>query len=417
MNTLFRTLLCLAMLCAWPAGAEDLHPDLPPTAQVLRVLHAHPLVLGARAGVDVEQANRDRLAAGPYEFGVRIGAAQRRDAVRDYAEWDVALERPLRLPGKAQLDARIGAQGVEQARLGLGDALHETSRSLLRAWFAVVRASAAEREAGAQAGLLRDQLGVVKKRVASGDAPRMELNLVEATLAQSEAQAAQALGREAAARAELAQMFPGIQVPAQPVLTEPAPPGHDLAYWRARVLEHNHELAVARSEAQRRVLLASRAQSERTPDPTVGVRHGSERSGAETVTGVFLMIPFPGEARAAAGTAASAQAAAAAQHEALVMRRISAETESAYRNALGAWEGWQRARAAARGLERNASLVSRAYALGESGLAEVLAARRYASESALAARNASLDAAESRYRLLLDAHLLWPFDEDEAQGG
>ena len=27
--------------------------------------------------------------------------AQRRDALRDYAEWDVALERPLRLPGKA----------------------------------------------------------------------------------------------------------------------------------------------------------------------------------------------------------------------------------------------------------------------------------------------------------------------------
>lgn len=402
-----------AVASAEPAFAADVYPDLPPTAQVLSALRAHPSVLGARSGVKVEEANRDRLAAGPYEFGVRIGAAQRRDGFREYAEWDVALERPLRLPEKARLDAQLGAQGIEQAKLSLGDSLHEAARSLLRTWFVVLRAGATTREAQTRVGLLQAQLDAVGKRVAAGDAPRMEMNLAQATLAQAESQAAIARGRENAARAELAQLFPGIVAPpSTPLVTEPAPLEHDLAYWRERILEHNHELAVARSEAQRRVLLATRAQSERTPDPTIGLRHGSERAGAETVTGVFLVIPFAGDARAATGVAAGAQAEVAAQREAQVLRRLSAETESAYRGALGAFEGWQRARSAAAGLARNAELVARGYALGESALAEVLTARRYASEAALASRGAALDAAESRYGLLLDAHLLWPFDED-----
>jgi outer membrane protein TolC len=412
MKMLSSLALCGALVAPGLAAAAEPFPDLPPTAAVLAAIRAHPAVRGARSGVRVEESNRDRLVAGPYEYGVRIGAAQRRDAQRDYAEWDVALEKSLRLPGKARLDAQLGAQGIEQAKLGVGDALHEASREVLRTWFAVVRAGAAVREAAAQAGLLRAQFEAVKKRVAAGDAPRMELNLAQSTLDQSEAQAAQARGREQAARAEFAQLFPGIDVPAQPALLDPEPLGQDLAYWREKVLEHNHELAVARSESRRRVLLASRAQSDRTPDPTVGVRHGSERAGAEKVTGVFLMIPFAGEARAAAGSAAQAQAEAAAQREALVLRRLSAEVDSAYRTALGARDTWQRARAAALGLARNAELVARGYALGESGLAEVLTARRYASEAALSARTAGLDAAESRYRLMLDAHLLWPYDED-----
>jgi len=420
MTKIRRTfVLCAGLLACGPlAGAlraAETFPDLPATGEVLRAIRAHPAVLGARSGVKTEESNRDRLAAGPYELGVRLGVANRRDALREYAEWDVALERPLRLPGKAQLDAQIGAQGIEQAKLGLGDALHEASRELLRGWFAVVRASTAARESATQADLLRAQLEAVGKRVAAGDAPRMELNLAESTLAQAEAVAAQARGREAAARAEFAQLFPGVAVPAEPMAADPRAIEHDLAWWRERVLEHNHELAVARSEARRRVLLASRAQSERTPDPTIGVRHGSERAGVERITGVFLVIPFAGEARAAAGAAAQSQAEGAAQREALVLRKLSAEVDSAHRAALGAFDAWQRSRSAAAGLSRNADLVARGYALGEAGLAEVLVARRYASEAVLASRQAGLDAAETRYRLMLDAHLLWPFDENESK--
>ncbi len=52
--------------------------------------------------------------------------------------------------------------------------------------------------------------------------------------------------------------------------------------------------------------------------------------------------------------------------------------------------------------------MARAYALGEIGLADVLTARRLAIEARLAAITAQLEAAQARYRLLLDAHQLWP---------
>jgi outer membrane protein TolC len=60
----------------------------------------------------------------------------------------------------------------------------------------------------------------------------------------------------------------------------------------------------------------------------------------------------------------------------------------------------------------HATLMERAYALGESALPEVLNARRVAREAALGAALARLEALETRYRLLLDAHLLWPLDDD-----
>ncbi|HWQ94069.1 MAG TPA: hypothetical protein VN418_01000 [Gammaproteobacteria bacterium] len=53
------------------------------------------------------------------------------------------------------------------------------------------------------------------------------------------------------------------------------------------------------------------------------------------------------------------------------------------------------------------------YSLGEMGLSDVLLARRQALEAGLAAALAQLNARESRYRLLLDSHQLWPLDRDE----
>jgi hypothetical protein len=45
----------------------------------------------------------------------------------------------------------------------------------------------------------------------------------------------------------------------------------DAARWIAAILEHNHELGVARAESARARIGASRADAERRPDPSVGV--------------------------------------------------------------------------------------------------------------------------------------------------
>ncbi len=95
------------------------------------------------------------------------------------------------------------------------------------------------------------------------------------------------------------------------------------------------------------------------------------------------------------------------------MRRLGADITNAYNNAVAAYDGWQKAKAAADGMQRNAELMTRAYSLGEMGLSEVLFARRQALEAGLAAALAQLNARESRYRLLLDSHQLWPLDKQE----
>ncbi|MFO1205275.1 MAG: TolC family protein [Burkholderiales bacterium] len=392
-------------------------PDLPPESQVLAALTQHPAVLAAEADVQFEEANRRRLKAGTYEFHVRA-EVQNRHVLLDpgstnYAEYGVAVERPVRLPGKATLDEEIGSEGVEVARLTRGAAMHDTSRRLLQLWFAWLREHAAVQQWLEQVAVLQQQVAITSKRLRAGDAPRLELNLAAAAASQAEASALQARTRESIARTELEQTFPGLRAPQTVVFVEPQPVTQPFDYWRDRIVEYNHEIARAREEVKRRELLVSRARADQTPDPTLGVRYMNEFGGAEKIAGMFVSMPIPGEARAASSQAAVAQVSLATQQESAALRMVGAEMSATYHGAVGAFDAAGKAREAADAMTRNADLTGRAYQLGESSLNDVLVARRLALEAGLALRNARLQAQEARYRLLLDAHLLWPIDLDE----
>ncbi|MGB8054431.1 MAG: hypothetical protein WCF11_11735, partial [Azonexus sp.] len=132
-------LLLTAAFGGTGAIAGEATPNLPPADVVARVLRANPSVDAARGQVRVEEANKDRLEAGSYEWNLRFGAHQRKvtpptGQEERYNEWNAQLERPLRLPGKASADAELGAIGVAIAETAQGDALHEASRALLRYW-------------------------------------------------------------------------------------------------------------------------------------------------------------------------------------------------------------------------------------------------------------------------------------------
>ncbi|MDT3736447.1 MAG: TolC family protein [Denitratisoma sp.] len=407
----FLSCLILLLPALAVAAPPDDTPDLPPRAVVASVLAGHPDVLAAKSGVRYEESNRSRLEAGEHEFSVSVGSARRRtDTSRSLNEWDVAVERPIRLPGKARLDGELGELGVAQAQSSLGDAMHETARGLLRAWFGWLKARAQSDEWNNQVSLLRRQSEVAARRVRAGDAPRLEQTLAEASTAQAEAAAVQAELRASVAAAELTQHYPGISLPERPVLATPTPVDQPHAYWHERILQHNHELAAVRAEVKRRQTLIARSQAEELPDPTVGVRHASEAGGNERVTGLYVSIPLPGRARTASTEGARAQMDMAVQKEAALLRRLNAEISAAHAGATAAYEGWRKAQAAAQAMERNAELIARAYALGEAGLNDTLNARRLAVEGKLASATAQLDAAEARYRLLLDAHQLWLHD-------
>lgn len=407
----------LLILLLWPLAVLAVDaPDLPPAAQVEKALRAHPLVHAASARVQAEDANRERLEAGPHEFAIRLASQQRRERAPGlgYREHEIGIERAIRLPGKAARDAELGAVGVEQARFELGDALHESARLLLSRWFDWQREAAAAREWAAQVESLQRQHEVVGKRVGAGDAAKLEQLLSGAQLAQAQGQQAQAGNRQERAALEFTQHFPAIALPAQVAQAAgegpPAVAGAP-ADWRERILAHSHELALARGGARRGRLVAQRLDAERMPDPTLGLSYGSERDGQERIVGLQLTIPLPGSGRAAAARAGAAEAEAAGAREALVLARVDAEAQRTVRQAQSSREQWLRLADVARRMDDNVRLLEKAWRLGEGQFTELQNARRQAIEARLAATQARLDASEARYRLLLDAHQLWHLDD------
>jgi outer membrane protein TolC len=404
--------------CLHAAAAQyPEYPDLPSQQAVQQVLQAYPSVLAARSGIKAGEALRDRLEAGSYEFSVTGGAARRRvpefdESMRD---WNLGLERTLRLPHKADLDSALGRERVALARDGYGDAMHEAARKLLSNWFLWLRERKRSEQWQEQANVLKQQLDAVVRRVRTGDAAQLEQDLARAALMQAEIGLQQSKLLADNARDALARQFPNLPLPAGPRTAEPEPLQQDVGYWIALGLEHNHELSLARAESNIARLGARRADADRVPDPTVGLHYLSERNGADNVTGVSVTIPLPGAARRAAGAEASARTEMATQREALVLRRLETEIAAAYNSARASYANWQSAAAAEELIQRNADRTARAYALGEAGLNDVLLARRLALEARLAAALARLDSAEARYRLMLDTHQLWPLGDEQEQ--
>lgn len=411
-------LLTLTTLLSLPVFADETaRPDLPPLIQVNAALSSNINVLTAETGVKLEQSNQRQWEAGNHEFNLRAGSAQRHvvNSGLQLKEWDIALERPVRLFGKSRLDSDIGAEVVARAEYALGDARHEAGRTLLHLWFNWQREQAQLEQWQRQVEILKQQAQMTEKRLLAGDVPRMELNQAQAAIAQAEVSQQQAQTRSELAAVELRRQFPALVLPQHPGTAEPQPLDHNLDYWESRFLSDNHRLGMAHSDSRIQQLLAQRSRADRLPDPTLGVRYSSEMGGNERVTGVYLTVPFSLGLRAAKAEGLGYQAEIAAEREASVKQQLQNDIYGTYTQATGSYAAWRQAHAAAISTRQNAELVARAYSLGENGLPEVLNSRRLALESSLAETVARFDANETRYRLLLDTHQLWPLEDSHAQ--
>jgi outer membrane protein TolC len=403
------------MLLSGIANAEEVYrPDLPPPAQVKNALSEHLLVLNAASSLKMETANRKRWNNGNYEFNLRAGSAQRSIANtgQKLKEWDVALERPLRLPNKVGLDHDIGTASLARAEYALGDAHHEAGRMLLKLWFSWQRELATATLWQQQKDILKQQAAMTDKRVKAGDAPKLELNQAQAAAAQAGVSWQQALMRAQLAGNDLTRAFPAIQLPEKPASLTPVAIEQNFAFWKSHIFADNHELGMVQAQNQVQHLLAQRSRADQIPDPTVGMRYASELGGNEKVTGVYLTVPLSFGHRSAIAEGVEQQAAIAADQEAFVKRRLEGDIYAAHLQAVHNYDTWQLAHEAAAAIRSNAELVARAYTLGEVGLSDSLTARRQALESSVAENLARLDANEAHYRLLLDAHLLWAQEDD-----
>lgn len=412
-----RMLAALALLVGLSAHAQDIG-YLPPEALAMRALAAQPEVRAASAAAQAAEAEAHSLTAGSYEWEAVLIPQQRtvQPNLR-YREFEGQLSRRIRLPGKAAIDARIGMHTVTAARLRIDDATHQAARRLGHDWMAWLRASLLSEQADAQQTLLRQAKQALERRVQLGDAAQRDLDLMQAELAQLDAEALRAHAEADAARKALVVTYPQLPLPAAPPpLPDPAPLPGGAAYWRDLIISRSHEIGIAREEAQRQQEIAARARADRRPDPSIGVRVLDDRGGAERAVGVVVSVPLGYRYRRDIAAREESRAQMAAADADGVALTIAREAQATADLAMARYAQWQAMHAAAAAQETASARTRRAWELGEAGLGEWLLAARSARQARAQEVQARVDALEAALLVRIDSHELWHDNEDEAGG-
>ena len=403
--------ILLAMLLALHpinAYAEQPTPaDLPSTDMAKRAIDQDPSVVEARRMLDAASHGANALRASPHEWTAKVGAQRRSvDSGGTSNEWWAALERSIRVGGKAEIDRQMGDIELELARARIGEARHEAARSLAGLWLDVL-AAAQQRELWVeQMGFAAASFNAVDKRQRAGDASMLDVNVARADRFEVERQVAAATSSESKAKAKLAVRFPTVTQRLKP-LAEPEPLSMTLPQWRTRILDESDVIRMAVGTLKKAELVAARARADRIADPTVGIFTASEAFRRERIVGVSVSIPFSGTYRNERMQQALQDAEASRARVERQRREQEAEIVEAHAEAVGGLARW---RIAVQGLTTtrdSARLTQRAYTLGEADLQTLLLARRQAVDAAAAAEQARVEALRWQHRLLIDAHLIW----------
>ena len=403
--------LAAAAIPAW-ADSRPTPPDLPPTELARQSIDQAPTVVEARRALAASTHGAAALRVGTNEWTTKLSAQRRRyDNAGTSNEWNAALERTIRIGGKAEIDAQLGDAELLIGRARVGEARRDAARALADLW---IDASATSR----QRDLWAEQLGfaeashqAVDKRRKAGDASVLDLNVARADLIEVQRQLSAATTAVAKARARLEVRFPTLKYEPRPA-AEPIELGMTLPQWRDRILAESDPVKIAEGLLRKAELTAARSKAERIPDPTVGVYTASEAFRSERIIGLSLSIPLSGSYRSERMQQALQEAEAA---RAMVERQRREEEAQIVEAYVDAESGLARWRLASQGLSTtrdSARLTQRAYSLGEADLQTLLLARRQALDASTAAEQARAETLRWQYRLLVDAHLIWALGED-----
>ena len=417
---LLLVLTAAPALAQTPAKPDLLTPSLafmPPEGLVIDVLNQDPGVRRAGALLNAAQAEARGREAGPHEFTLHGAYVSRSDKLDGrFNEWNAGISRGIRLPGKAEADRNIGSYGVAAAENGFGDSRHQAAIALKTLWIAWVIAESDARQAADEIASYERQLKAIERARQLGQAAPLQVEQAQAALAQARMQAAQTVQAQLDAKMTLQRSFPNLVLPAAPpAMPEPAALPGTWDDWRAAVLEDNHEIKQARSEADRRDWLARRARLDRFADPTLELRTFQERGARETGVGVGFSIPIGGALRNANADQASAEASAAAVAAHKVLRDVEITADRDVIQARQGLEAWRQARDAAGASAAMTARMNRAFELGDQGLTELLIARRQDYDVRRTEARARAAAHAAILQLLIDAHEIWGL-KDEHHG-
>ena len=415
-----KRLLPLLLLAATPAFA---HPPvdspslqfLPPEGQVVDLLAQDPGVRRAGAMLTAAQAEARARDVGPHEFTAHGEYLTRSTNLEGRLnEWTAGVSRGIRLPGKAEADRMIGASGVGVAENGLGDARHEAALSLKSLWIAWLVAESDARQSEAEIAAYERQLSVTARARQLGQSATLQVEQVQAALSQARALAAQATQARLDARMTLQRSFPMLTLPVSPpAMPEPKAPPGSWEDWRKAVLDDNHEIKMARSEAERRDWLAKRARMDRFADPTFDLRTFQERGGHETGFGIGFSVPIGGALRSATADQTAAEAAAASVVAHRVQRQVEITAERDVINAQQGLEAWRQSQAAAQSSAAMLARMQRAVELGDQGITELLITRRQDYDMRRSEARMRASAHGAILQLLIDSHRVWGLGDEE----
>lgn len=391
------------------AAAETL-PGLPPPTAVAEFLLQSPAYQAAQRGSDAERMVAKQHRIGPYEWTGTAATSRRsqNDPTRErFQEYELGLERTVRLPGKTAASNRAGETRVAQSEAMARKVWHEQARLLLERYATWLRERESASTWAQQVTLLRQQWSATERRQQLGDAARIEQQQALAALTQAEAQQLAAESRLASAKAALSKGLPALPLMSDALPSGVAPEAESAASLVDRQVRYSPEMTLARQEQQVAEAQLRLDTAERRADPTVGVRFTRERGGAEHTAALVLSVPFGGEYRSAGAQASAFRASAAAQLLLEVERRTHTEADQRVRDLASAYASWQHQVEAARQLTSVADKLGNGYRLGEGNLNDVLSARRLANEQQLVAATGLADLWTARLRLQLESGGLW----------
>jgi len=403
-----------SLVLAAPLYAQGFPPptELPTAEQARVAIEQDPGVNQARHAVQAATHSAAMLAASPYEWTTGATTQQRRvDGGGTSDEWSLQLGRTIRIGGKAGLDRDLGDVGLQQAKALLGAARNEAARQLLDLWLDWLMARQTKELLLEQVKFAEANAGAVDKRRKAGDASMLDLNVAKGDLAEVQRQANTAAATEAKAQTTLRVRFPQLPLEARP-MSEPMRLERDEDQWRALIKDNSEMLQAAQFALKKAELVAARSRADRMPDPTIGVFTSSESAGSERVIGLSVSIPLGGTYRAQSAREASQQIEVTRAGMEKQIRDLDVQIATQVSDATSSFANWQSAEQSAAAAQDSARLTQRAFSLGEADLQTLILVRRQSVDAANAAVAARADALRARYRLLIQARLLWAQDDN-----
>jgi len=363
-SRLFGALVLVAILSPLAAIADETALLTFPADFVLDALARHPGFAAARSDLEVARAEARSLSRPVYNPELSAGYEE---AGEDTAE--VGISQTFDWSGRRSARTALGEAGLAAAQSIFEIEQRELTAEIIVALVDYEASRHLRALAEERLNLSADFLAVAEQRQRIGDiSPTSSLS---AQLAHSQALAGLSLAEAKLSRTqETLSVLWGEARTNWPQL--PREPGITAAFVQAPRFDSLPELQLARAQAEMSEAQVRIARTNQRPDPTVGVRGGTE--GDASLVGVEVSIPlFIRNSFSADLDAALAGQNSADQRYSVALRRANARlssTNGRYDAASRAWDAWNANGAAS--LEGQRNLLARLWAAREIGVVEYI---------------------------------------------